>query len=63
MEKKKSFSTVVWLLILQEKWNELSNRQLGRQFGCSEEAVHDLIKQEVDTRSVRTILGLADRPR
>ena len=57
MGKKKSLSADVRLLILQGKQDGISNRQLGRLFGCSEKAVRDLLKRFRDTGSVQ------DRPR
>ena len=57
MGKRKSLSTDLRLLILRGKQDGISNRQLGRQFGCSEKAVRDLLKRFDDTGSV------LDRPR
>lgn len=57
MGKKKSLCTELRQLILQGKQNGASNRQLGRQFGCSEKAVRDLLKRVAETGTIQ------DRPR
>ena len=57
MGKKKSLCIELRLLILQLKQNGASNRELGRQFGCSEKAVRDLLKRVSETGTVQ------DRPR
>jgi len=57
MGKKKSLCIELRQIILQGKQNGASNRELGRQFGCSEKAVRDPLKRVSETGTVQ------DRPR
>ena len=52
MGKKKNLNTEIRRLIIEGKSNGISNRQLGHQFHCSENAIRDFIKCEAVTENV-----------